>query len=47
MISEELLKEHPIVVERLVTYYGERRILDDISLQVRRGQVLVILGGSG
>jgi phospholipid/cholesterol/gamma-HCH transport system ATP-binding protein len=46
-VSEDILKEHPIIVESLVTYYGERRILDNISLRVRRGEALVILGGSG
>jgi len=27
--------------------FGERRVLDDISLDVRRGEVLAIVGGSG
>jgi len=36
-----------IEVEHLVTYYGDRRILDDVSLEVREGEVLVIMGGSG
>jgi phospholipid/cholesterol/gamma-HCH transport system ATP-binding protein len=36
-----------IEVRNLVTYYGERRILDEVSLDVREGEVLVIMGGSG
>ena len=27
--------------------YGSKRVLDDVDLEVRRGEVLVILGGSG
>ena len=41
------LREPAIVVENLVTYYGDRRILDDVSVTVRKGEVLVVLGGSG
>jgi phospholipid/cholesterol/gamma-HCH transport system ATP-binding protein len=36
-----------IEVRNLVTYYGQRRILDEVSLEVREGEVLVIMGGSG
>jgi len=36
-----------IEVKHLTAGYGERQILHDISFQVRRGEVLVILGGSG
>lgn len=34
-------------VEGLVAAYGGRRILEDVSFEVRRGEVFVILGGSG
>ncbi len=38
----------PIIrVEDLVTYYGDRRILNHVSLEVPAGETLVILGGSG
>lgn len=47
MALPEELQEYPIVVEELVTYFGERQILDHVNLRVRRGEVLVILGGSG
>ncbi len=40
-------KEYAIVVDHLVTYFDERRILDDINVRVRKGEVLVVLGGSG
>lgn len=36
-----------IEVEHLTTHYGTRRILDDVSLSVREGEVFVIMGGSG
>lgn len=36
-----------IVVEDLVKIYGGRRVLDGISFRVRRGDILVIMGGSG
>lgn len=41
------LSEHSIIVENLVTYFGERRILDNVSFRVHKGEVLVVLGGSG
>jgi phospholipid/cholesterol/gamma-HCH transport system ATP-binding protein len=38
----------PIIeVHDLVTHYGERRILNGVSLSVNEGEVLVIMGGSG
>lgn len=36
-----------IEVENLVTHYGERMILKGISLDVRDGEIMVIMGGSG
>ncbi len=36
-----------VKVEGLVARYGDRTILDGIDLTVRRGEVRVILGGSG
>jgi phospholipid/cholesterol/gamma-HCH transport system ATP-binding protein len=40
---------HPAVieVEELVTHYGTRRILDRVSVRVRKGEIMVIMGGSG
>jgi len=36
-----------IEVEDLVTYYGDRMILKGINFSVRRGDIMVIMGGSG
>lgn len=36
-----------IQVAHLVARYGERVILDDVSCEVRRGEVFAIVGGSG
>src|SRR5581483_6458538 len=42
-------QDHDILisVRGLVAGYGDRRILRDISFDVRRGEVFVIVGGSG
>jgi len=38
----------PIIrVENLTVGYGGKAILQNLSFEVRRGEVLVILGGSG
>jgi phospholipid/cholesterol/gamma-HCH transport system ATP-binding protein len=44
---EGLIQQYSIIVEDLVTYFDERLILNNVSLRVRRGEALVILGGSG
>jgi len=36
-----------VTVEDLVTYYGEQKILDRVSLNVEDGEIMVIMGGSG
>jgi phospholipid/cholesterol/gamma-HCH transport system ATP-binding protein len=36
-----------IVIDKVVKRYGNRTILDQIQLEVRQGETLVILGGSG
>lgn len=41
--SGELLLE----VTQLHKYFGERKVLDGIQLQVEKGEVIVILGPSG
>ena len=49
----ELTKQQPdsiddvIQVENLVTHYGPRKILDDINFSVKKGEIMVIMGGSG
>jgi phospholipid/cholesterol/gamma-HCH transport system ATP-binding protein len=39
--------ESVVVVRDLTVQYGDRTILDHIDLDIRRGEVLVLLGGSG
>ncbi len=47
-MSGERAAAPPVIqVEHLVARYGEQTILDDISCEVRRGEVFVIVGGSG
>jgi phospholipid/cholesterol/gamma-HCH transport system ATP-binding protein len=36
-----------IEVENLVTHYGDTKILNDVNLVVREGEIMVIMGGSG
>jgi phospholipid/cholesterol/gamma-HCH transport system ATP-binding protein len=36
-----------IQVDGLVTYYGQRRILDEVNLCVEPGEIMVVMGGSG
>jgi phospholipid/cholesterol/gamma-HCH transport system ATP-binding protein len=39
--------ETVIEIKKLVTHYGERQILFDVNLNVRQGEIVVIMGGSG
>lgn len=45
--QELLTRPKVIEVENLVTHYGERMILKDVSMDVRKGEIMVIMGGSG
>ena len=36
-----------IAVEDLVTHYGDTKVLDGVSFSVRRGEIFMIIGGSG
>ena len=41
-------EETPVIeVRDLVTHYGTRKILQGIDMDVRRGEIMVIMGGSG
>jgi phospholipid/cholesterol/gamma-HCH transport system ATP-binding protein len=39
--------EYIIEVDNLVAHYGERVILNGINLGIRRGEIMVVMGGSG
>ena len=36
-----------IEVNKLVTHYGTRKILDDVSLNIEEREIMIIMGGSG
>jgi len=39
--------EAVVEVKDLIRKFGERRVIDDLSFQIERGETLVIMGGSG
>ncbi len=39
--------DYPIVVEGLTNRFGEHTVHEDLSLKVRRGEILGVVGGSG
>lgn len=39
--------ENVIEVRDLVTHYGARKILDGVNMQMKQGEIRVIMGGSG
>lgn len=45
--SENTEREQVIEVEGLTVRYGDNTILEDLELQVYKGEVLAVLGGSG
>jgi phospholipid/cholesterol/gamma-HCH transport system ATP-binding protein len=46
-LPEHFDGEYPIVIEGLVNSFGEHTIHQDLSLKVRRGEILGVVGGSG
>jgi len=40
-------KKAVIEVRDLVTHYGARKILDQVTLDIHQGEIMVIMGGSG
>jgi phospholipid/cholesterol/gamma-HCH transport system ATP-binding protein len=40
-------EEAVIKITDLVTHYGDRQILGGVSLEIHRGEIMVIMGGSG
>ena len=47
MDGREQKPEKVIEVRDLVAHYGERKILDGVSMDVYAGEIMVIIGGSG
>lgn len=41
------MEDFAIEVKQLVTHYGNRKVLDNINMSVRKGEIMVIMGGSG
>jgi len=40
--------DEPVIqVADLITHYGDRRVLNNVNLTVRQGEIMVIMGGSG
>lgn len=39
--------ENIITVSRISKYFGEKAVLDDINLEIRKGEFVTILGPSG
>ncbi len=48
-MSQASVEDTPAVieVEDLVTHYGDREILKGVTMEVREGEIMVIMGGSG
>ena len=46
-MSQSNVQDLIIEVERLKAHYGKRQVLNGVSLGVRRGEIMVIMGGSG
>ncbi|NOY73635.1 MAG: ATP-binding cassette domain-containing protein [Gammaproteobacteria bacterium] len=44
---EEHNQKTVIKVKELVTHYGSRKILDGVNLDVKKNEIMVIMGGSG
>jgi len=44
---EEQTQEAVIKVKDLVTHYGSRKILDGVNLNVKKSEIMVIMGSSG
>ena len=47
MTQAHIPQQSVIEVNHLVTHYGARRILNDVSLTIQQGEIMVIMGGSG
>jgi phospholipid/cholesterol/gamma-HCH transport system ATP-binding protein len=47
-MTQAQIPQQPVIeVNNLVTHYGARKILNDVSLTIQQGEIMVIMGGSG
>jgi phospholipid/cholesterol/gamma-HCH transport system ATP-binding protein len=46
-LAEKFEGEYPIEIEGLRNAFGEDVVHEDLSLKVRRGEILGMVGGSG
>ena len=46
-LSDDFEGEYPIIVEGLTNAFGDHVIHEDLSLKVRKGEILGVVGGSG
>ena len=46
-MTHTFTKEDVIQVERLNAWYGDRHILKNINFSVKKGEIMVVMGGSG
>ena len=46
-MTEAQIPQSVIEVNDLVTHYGDRQILNGVSLTIQQGEIMVIMGGSG
>jgi phospholipid/cholesterol/gamma-HCH transport system ATP-binding protein len=46
-MTETQIPQSVIEVNNLVTHYGDRQILNGVSLTIQQGEIMVIMGGSG
>ena len=48
METDSLIDNEPLIsVNKINTFYGDRHILKNISLDVKPGEIMVVMGGSG
>ena len=46
-MTDKIAIEDVIQVEKLNAWYGDRHILKDVNFSVRKGEIMVVMGGSG
>ncbi|HED16701.1 MAG TPA: ATP-binding cassette domain-containing protein, partial [Gammaproteobacteria bacterium] len=47
MTTQNNSDDYVIKVNDLITHFGDRQILHDINVNIKKGEVMVIMGGSG